>query len=112
MRLSATEIRLQLDDRVSAGSTKAFGGTDEEIAETIGQIRSGKELARVPVFRRGTSVMHLCQIGGEFGLLEFARRDILVRLDDLTPRQEAADGFYGDVQPFGLSPLLVFERVP
>ena len=51
--------------------------------------------------------MHLGEIGRELGLLEFAGRDVLVRLDHLTPRKQARHGLDGDFQALGLPPLLI-----
>ena len=51
--------------------------------------------------------MHLGEIGRELGLLEFAGRDILMRLDHLTPRKKARDRLDGDFQALGFPPFLV-----
>ena len=51
--------------------------------------------------------MHFGEIGRELGLLEFAGRNVLVRLDYLTPRKQARHGLDGDFQALGLPPLLI-----
>ena len=104
--LAAAEVGLQLDDRIAARARQPLGGADQQVAQAVGQIGAAEEFARIAVLGRRAAVVHLGEIGRELGLLEFAGRNVLVRLDHFAPRQQARDRLDRDVEALRLAPLL------
>ncbi len=92
MRLSATERRLKLHDRIAALAAKALQDRLDEQAHPLGDNGALEECDRILVLRRRLSKNDLCKIGGEGCLLERALEDVFVRNDDLTPGQQVHSG--------------------
>lgn len=87
MGLAAAEVRLQFDHWVAAAAGKSLGGTDQESAQTLGQIGAAEELTRVAVLGRRAARMNLGEIGRELGLLKLASGNIRMRLYHFAPGQ-------------------------
>ena len=85
---AATEIGLKFNDWIAAAAGQPLGCTDQQCAEAFRQIRAAKKLPRIAIFRRGAARMDFGKVGSEFRLLELARGDVLVRLDDFAPWEQ------------------------
>jgi hypothetical protein len=70
MRLSAAEIRLKLDDRITARAGEAFDRTGQQLLQAMGDEGPLEKIARVFVFVRTLATIDLSEVGGEFCLLE------------------------------------------
>ena len=85
--LAAAEVGLKFDHRIAARAGESFSRADQKRAEAVGEIGAAEELLRIAVFRRRAAGVDLSEIGGELRLKEIASRDVMVRLDNLTPGQ-------------------------
>ena len=90
MSLAATEVRLQLDDRVPTLAADPPNSANEEALEAFGEVRSPEELFRIVVLGCSLPDVNLPEVGREFGLLVPAARDICVWRDHIAPRLQAS----------------------
>src|SRR5207247_1390201 len=79
------EVCLQLDDRIPLLTRETLDSADEQLLQTLRQVRPTEELGWLPVFVTAFTDMDLPKISGEFGLLVPACRNVLVRRDDFSP---------------------------
>ena len=86
VRLAATEVGLQLDDRVSPLARQSQHCLRQESAKPLSQEGSAEELGRILVLVRSFALINLPEIGGELGLLVAARCNVRVWSDDFPPR--------------------------
>ena len=86
MGLASAEVGLQLDHRVAACPGQPFGGSRQQITQTLGDVGAGEELTRILIFGFGAAVGDLPQIGRVLGLHEVPAGHIFVRCDDVAPR--------------------------
>src|SRR5712692_4423594 len=93
MRLAATKVRLELDDRIAACTRQPLDGADEQTLEALGQVRAAEELRGLLVFVAAFAKMNLPEVRCELRLLIPSTRDVLVRRHDFPPRlQVTGDG--------------------
>ena len=113
MGFAATEVGLEVDDWIAAVTAKATSGSNEELAQPIGQVGPAEERHRVLVLDIGVVGRHLIEVRGELCLLEATGRHVGMRGDDIAPRaqsrQRCALGGLGCCLPALASSLLVEE---
>ena len=90
--LTAAEVRLELNDRVSASAREAADGPHQQPLQAFRQIRAPEELDGVSILVCAFTQMHLPEIGGELGLLVAPARDVPVGGDDFPPWLQAGRG--------------------
>ena len=84
--LAATKSSLQLNNRVAPLARQPLDDGVEQEAHAFGNECPLEEEGCVLIFRRRYALMHLRNVGCEFGLLEGALQDIFVRDGDFAPR--------------------------
>src|SRR5262249_22779990 len=62
VRLAASEVRLELDNRIAAFAADSPDGTDQKAFQTLREVRPPEELLRVAVFGASLTDMDLPQI--------------------------------------------------
>ncbi len=90
VRLTAAEVRLQLNDRIALLTGESLDGANEHLLQTVREVSSAEELFWFPVLVRSFTDVDLPKIRGEFRLLVPAARNVLVRRHDFAPRLECA----------------------
>lgn len=90
MGLAATEVRLQLDNRVAALAGNALHASDEETFQAVGQESAAEELRRLPILVAAFADVDLPQVGRKLGLLVAPAGDIGMGRNDLAPRLQRA----------------------
>ena len=86
MRLAATEIGLEFNDRIAALTGEPEHCSGKQVAQTMGQVGAPEKFDGVAVFIRTFAHVNLPQVRRELGLLIFARSDIFVGRDNFAPR--------------------------
>ena len=89
MRLSPSERRLQLDDRLAAFLVEPLRDLRQETPQSLGDIRALEEGLGVTVFGRRLACTNGGEVSSELGLLERAGQHVLVWRDNLPPGLEA-----------------------
>ena len=90
--LAAAKGGLELDDRLAVLPADAAQRLHQQPLHALGDIGAGKELHRVAVLIGALAARHLRKVGGELGVFVAPLRHVRVRLDDLAPAGQAADG--------------------
>src|SRR5260370_13014586 len=85
MRLAAAEVRLKLNDRITALPGEPSDCADQHLIQAMGQIGAAEELGRFPIFVGALAEVYLPQIGRELCLLVAPARHILMRSHNLPP---------------------------
>src|SRR3990172_1884826 len=88
VRLSATEVGLELHHRVAALSREPLHRTDEELLQALGEIGTAEEFGRLLVLVCTFSQVHLPEVRSKLSLLVPAAGHIPVRIHHLAPRLE------------------------
>src|SRR3990172_1486292 len=103
VRLSATEVGLELHHRVAALSREPLHRTDEELLQALGEIGTAEELGRLLVLVGTFAKVHLPEVCSELGLLVPAAGYILVRVHHLAPWLEVTRSLALDRSASGLT---------
>ena len=106
MGLAATEIGLELHNRVAALASETLQSVHQQVGEALGQVGAAEELDRVTILVATLAQVHLPEIGGELGLLVAPARDVPVGCDYLAPGLERTGDTALDRGPSRLAPLV------
>src|SRR3990172_10797017 len=88
VRLSTTEVGLELHHRVAALSREPLHRADEELLQALSEIGTAEELCRLLVLVRTFAQVHLPEVRSKLSLLVSAAGYILVRVHHLAPWHE------------------------
>ena len=90
VRLAAAKVGLKLDHRIATDARHTPGCRGKQVLEPFSQVGAAEKLGGFQVLIRAQARVDLVEICRELGLLVSAAGHVLVRVDDLPPRLEAA----------------------